>query len=250
MTETTPEQQPLSFLLHGDSKAGKSTLSFSAPFPLLAMDSEGSTKFIRKKPDGTAFRKIKWDPMTANPPECGDWDVCVVKATRWPVIKQTYDHLVSSPHCFRSVTVDSITDIQSKCKAALKGTEQMQTQDWGALLTKMDDLIRGIRDLCEVPTNPLEVAVFIAQTVLKDGMWRPNMQGGIRDNLPYWVDMVGYVKQLAVPDANGQDSGQKTVNLICGSNNQYLAGNRFQGVIPTEIGSPISINTIQQIVYA
>lgn len=246
----TTEKLQLSAILHGDSKAGKSTLSFTAPFPLLAQDSEGSTKFINRTADGKKIRKIKWNPMNEYPPECGDWDVCVVKSVNWQIIKQTYDHLVSSKHCFRSTTLDSITDMQAKCKASLKGTEQMQQQDWGQLLAKMDELVRGTRDLCELPDNPLEVSIFMAQSVMRDGLWRPNMQGGIRDNLPYWVDMVGYVQQVAVQDANGQDNGQKTVNLISGSNNQYLAGNRFQGAIPAVIGSPISLSTIQQVVYA
>lgn len=244
------EQQPMSVLLHGDSKAGKSTLSFTAPFPMLVQDAEGSTKFITRKPDGTKLRKIKWDPMRDYPPECGDWDICLVKSTNWQVIKQTYDHLSASPHCFRSTSLDSITEMQRKCKAALKGDEQMQQQDWGSLLNKMDALIRGTRDLCEIPGNPLEVSVFLAETVMKDGKWRPNMQGAVRESMPYWVDLLGYVQQVPVPDANGQDSGQVTVNLVCGSNNQYLAGNRFQGAIPSVIGSPISITTLQQVVYA
>lgn len=244
------DKQSLSFLLHGDTKSGKSTLSFTAPFPLLAQDAEGSTKFLNRTPDGKKIRKIKWDPMAEYPPECGDWDVCVVKSVNWQTIKQTYDHLTSSPHCFRSTSLDSITEMQRKCKAALKGTEQMQQQDWGQLLAKMDDLIRGTRDLCEVPGNPLEVSVFIAETVMKDGKWRPNMQGAVRDSMPYWVDMLGYVQKVAVPDDNGQDSGQETVNLISGSSTQFLAGNRFQGAIPGVIGSPLSLSTIQHVVYA
>lgn len=253
MTDTGQrEKRPLSLLLHGDTKSGKSTMSFTAPGPLLALDAEGSTKFLTSKADGTKFRKIKWDPMTQYPPACGDWDVCVVRAVNWAIVEQAYKHLVASPHCFRSVTLDSVTEIQRKCKANLKGTEQMQQQDWGMLLARMDDLIRGIRDLGEVESNPLEVAVFIAETVLPNNAVQkvPNMQGAVRTSMPYWVDLLGYVHQVPVPDANGQDSGARTVNLICGNNNLYLAGNRFQGMIPSIVGSPISITDIQNHVYA
>lgn len=247
---TAPQKRALSTLLHGPTKAGKSTISFTAPFPLLTLDAEGSTKFLRRKADGSMIRKIKWDPLREAPPPCGEWDVCVVRVGDWQTIHMAYQHLQASPHCFRSVTLDSITEVQRKCKANLKGTEQMQQQDWGMLLAKMDDLIRGIRDLCEIPGNPLEVAVFIAETVMVNGMWVPNMQGAVRTSMPYWVDLLGYVHQIPVLDANGQDTGTKTVNMVCASNNMYLAGERFQGALPPVIGSPINLSDIQHVIYA
>jgi AAA domain-containing protein len=240
----------LSMLLHGPSKAGKSTLSFTGPFPLLVLDAEGSTKFITEQgfKSGKKVRKISWNPLAGPPPRHDDtWDACVVQVPNWQTIDLAYQHLCVSPHDFKSVTLDSVTEMQNKCKNNMN-VSAMQQQDWGRLLDAMDKLIRGIRDLTLLPDNPLQVAVFIAETKMINGKWRPYMQGAVGDRLPYWVDICGYVMQVDTPDSNGQMTG-KQVQMVCTNNAQYEAGERVQGKLPAIIADP-NITHILNHIYA
>lgn len=235
----------LSQLVHGPSKAGKSTYSFTGPFPLCALDAEGSTKFIKTAGfnSTTKIRKIGWNPLAEAPPRHdGSWDVCVVNVPDWATMKNAYDHLRISPHDFRSLSLDSITEVQRKCKRNIKSGGQLMQQDWGALLFEMDNLIRGYRDLLLLP-NTLEVVTFIAETRMKDGKWCPTMEGAIAANLPYWVDICGYFYQEK--DA----SGVKRTNMLVTNHPQYEAGERVQGRLPDIVAEP-NITQILQTVYA
>lgn len=236
-------KQSLSILIHGHPKAGKSTLSFTAPLPILVLDAEGSTKLIRKLPDGTPVQRVYWDPTKTAPPIAdGTWNVCIVQATNWQAIDFAYRHLQRGQHPFRSVSIDSITEVQRKCKENL-GVSDMEQRHWGKLLEGMDKLIRGIRDLCEVPTNPLEVSVFIAETVNKDGLWRPNMQGAVSTSMPYWVDFCTFLRQ-----DKGKD-GLMYTELITAPVTGYITGRRGDNPIPAVIADP-NIATIIDAVYA
>src|SRR6266498_3414163 len=138
MTVFTPEQR-LSMLIHAGSKIGKSTLSATAPKPILVLDAEGSWRFI-------PARKIYWDPAMYAPPVCdGTWDVCIVTVREWQTVDLVYRCLTQTETCFVSLCVDSITEIQRRCKANLHGTEALRIQDWGVLLAVMDATIRGFR---------------------------------------------------------------------------------------------------------
>lgn len=235
-----------SALIHGPSKAGKSSLSFTAPFPLACLDAEGSTKFIKTAGFKSAVpaRKIDWNPITEKAPvHDGSWDVAVVKVPDWLTMKTFRDRIKLEPHPFRSLSLDSVTEIQRKCKSSLERRMNMQQQDWGVLLAEMDDLIRGLRDLTLVADNPLQVAVFIAETVMKDGKWRPNMQGAISTSMPYWVDVCGYLDQRELTDGTTQ------TELTASKHPLYEAGERVQGVLPKVIANA-NINDIIHYIYS
>src|SRR5688572_6289115 len=88
--------QVLSLLVHGPSKAGKSTLSFTLPAPFLILDAEGSTKFVNTAGfrSEKKIRKVYWDPKTSSPPRHdGTWEACVVNVGDWTTMKKAYDHL-------------------------------------------------------------------------------------------------------------------------------------------------------------
>lgn len=214
--------ETLSILLHADSKVGKTTLGSTAPTPILALDAEGGWKFI-------PLRKVHWDPMTQPPPaDDGTWDVCVVTIRDWATVQRVDQWLQTGQHQFRSMVVDSISEIQRRLKSNLVGTAQMQMQDWGQLLSLMDATIRGFRDLTLHPTNPLQVVVFIAETREKNGKWRPYMQGQIEVALPYWMDVIGYLFVQETHDENGQPTGQMR-RLLVSPHPQFEAGERVQG---------------------
>lgn len=186
-----------------------------------------------------------WNPVEGPPPRHDDtWDVVVVPVNQWVTLTQAYTWLLTAPHDFRTLIFDSITEAQRRLKKALVGTEQMKIQHWGLLLTQMDDLIRGMRDLVLAPGTSLQVVMFIAETAMRDGKWRPHMQGQIRDALPYFMDIVGYLYRVAedVTGPNGQPTGEsrKSTRLLISQDvaPNIEAGERVQGRLGDTVVEP------------
>jgi hypothetical protein len=224
VTEFGPEER-LSILIHGGSKLGKSTLTGTAPKPVLVLDAEGSWRFI-------PVRKTFWDPHQGPPPECdGTWDACVVTVREWSTVQAVYNWLAQYVTCFTSVVIDSITELQRRCKQNLIGTEAMKIADWGVLLSKMDSTIRGFRDLTLVPQLNVRCVVFVAETRRDQaGKMVPYLQGQISVSLPYWVDVCGYLYPDWELDGNGQPTEQVR-RLWITPHQQYEAGERVQGLL-------------------
>lgn len=222
LSEFTTDQR-ISMLIHASSKVGKSTLSGTAPKPILVLDAEGSWRFIN-------LRKTYWEPSAGPPPAYdGTWDACVVHVREWGTVELVLQWLRSYMLPFTSVVVDSVTEIQRRCRENLKGDEAMKIQDWGTLLSRMDKSIRGFRDLALLPGINVRCVVFIAETRQSQaGKWVPYMQGQISTALPYWMDICGYL----YPDMDLDANGQATVEvrrLLIAPNSQFEAGERVQG---------------------
>lgn len=224
--------ETLSILVHAGSKTGKTTFAATSPPPILALDAEGGWKFL-------PIRKVDWDPRKYAPPVYdGTWDACVVTVRDWQTVQAVDQWLQIGQHPFRSLVVDSISEIQRRCKANLVGTSAMQIQDWGHLLNVMDATIRGFRDMTMHPTNPIQVVVFVAETREDSGgRWKPYMQGQISIALPYWLDIVGYLYVQEVMDENGQPNG-KLRRLLISPHPQFEAGERVQGRLPETVDNP------------
>lgn len=240
----------LSFLVHAPSKEGKSTLGSTMPTPILVLDVEGSWRFIRRagfcvsgvhNTDACTcrvLRSIEWNPDTEQPPRYdGTWDICRVTVREWRTLTNTYNWLVQGQHDFVSLSFDSITEAQRRLKANLRGLEAMRMQDWGDLLVQMDKLIRDYRDLVLLPNTTLRVVMFVAETRLADGKWRPYMQGAIGTALPYWLDIVGYLFTEFEPDENNQATVE-VKKLWIGRHPQFEAGERVQGLLGNVVSRP------------
>jgi len=224
--------ETLSLLVHADAKVGKSTLGATCPAPILVLDAEGSWKFI-------PLRKIEWNPSSGPPPAAdGTWDACIVQVRDWHTVSQTYQWMQAGQHQFQSVVIDSISEIQRRCKQNLVGTDAMKMQDWGTILALMDATIRGFRDLTLHPTNPVRVAMFIAETRKNDsGKWVPYMQGQISIALPYWMDIVGYLYVQQMTDDNGQPTIPMR-RLLISPHPQFESGERVQGRLGAVVDQP------------
>lgn len=245
----TDKIEVLSVLIHGESKVGKSTLTSTAPTPMLVIDAEGSWKFIRERGfrSGHGLRKRTWDPMQEAPPRAdGSWDVCHVTVTDWAAVQQVYAWLTQSPHDFVSIVLDSITELQRRLKQNISGDGVIKGYDgWGALLARMDALIRSMRDLTLAP-GPVRCVVFVAETRDRNGKQAPTMQGQIADSLPYWVDICGYMfsSQGLGPDGS---TPVRTTNLWIAPHPNYVAGERVAGLLPDNIVEPNLSNMLDTI---
>lgn len=239
-----PYHQTLAFVVHAGAKVGKTTLAATAPLPLLLLDAEGGTKFL-------PLRKIYWDPITGPPPMWdGTWDACVVHVRRYEEMSLAYQWLVLGQHSFASISIDSVTQVQRRCKAGIEEFQGRNTQAaWGVLLDKMLDLITGYRDLTLHPTNPVSVVTFITETTHKDGKWRPYMQGQMGATLPYTVDVLGYLFVADVGDVNDPLVIHKQRQLLVGPDATIEAGERVQGRLGHIVVEP-NLTTMLHQVYA
>lgn len=234
--------QTLSFLIHAEAKAGKSTLAGTAPAPILVFDAEGSTKFL-------PYRSVFWRPVEGPPPVWdGSWDACVVIVNTYDDLKVGYDWLNSGQHTFNSVVLDSITEIQRKLKDKIAGQNKLDWDDWDEVLRRMSALIRDYRDLTSHPSNPVRMTVFVAETKMRKDRYWPAMQGQIIDLLPYAVDVVGYLWVENVKNTDGsqmrdaQGEPYEVRRLLTRNTNPlFMAGQRVQTRIPAIVdGLPMS----------
>lgn len=221
----------LSVLVHGHSKVGKTTFANTAPYPRLLLDVEAASRFL-------IANKVYWDPMRDAPPAAdGTWDTCVVRVRTFDDVLKAYEWLQAGRHQFRSVILDSISELQAKCMEQVVGRGQMQTQHWGELLRRMAFFCRDLRDLTTHQTNPLEAVVITAMTREQDGVQRPYLQGQISSQIPYWYDVCGYlyVDQVFNQETNSYDEVRR---LLTRKHPQFEAGERVQGRLPGVIDNP------------
>lgn len=210
--------ESLIVLIHGEPKAGKTHLAHTAPTPRLVLDAENGSRFIRGP-------KTTWDPAKDAPPVPGEWDTCVVQVRDFGTLAQAYTWLNSGQHPFRSVILDSLTEIQKRCKDQLTGTDDVITERaWGQLLVRMERLVRDFRDLTMHPTNPIETLIILALSQEKSGKWRPAIQGGLGVSLPGFVDVIGYL--AAVENTNDDGTITRNRHLLVSPHPLYEAGDR------------------------
>ena len=213
------------FLIHGPSKSGKSYLGDSAPGPRLILDAEGGTRFLKSK-------KTFWNPAGPPPEYDGSWETCITYIRDFGSLSHAYAWLATGKHPFRSVILDSLSEVQQRCVDSIAGTEAMKIQDWGELYRKVSQLVRQYRDLLIHPTNPIDAVVLLAMTkVGQDGKSYPYVQGQLAIALPYFTDLVGYLK------ATWGEDGTFNNFLLTKPHPQYEAGDR-PGVYPQIITNP------------
>lgn len=235
----------LSLLIHGPSKHGKTTFAVTtSPAPRLVLDVESASRFL-------PVAKVRWDPVTQAPPEYdGTWDTAVVAVHDFNTALKAYEWLKSGKHPFKSVILDSLSELQVKAQESVNGRDRMQTQHWGELLSKVSFFGRDLRDLTTHPTNPVEAVVITAMTKEKgpaDGpkVQAPSLQGQIADQVPYWYDVTGYYyrNQELDPETNQPVDVR---HLYIGSNPMFVSGTRAPG-LPDDIAHPNIEHLLEQV---
>jgi len=83
-------------------------------------------------------------------------------------------------------------------------------------------MVRQYRDLITHPVKPMWTMTFVAGTHLKEGRWRPMVQGQAQDYLPYYVDVLGYL--------GAQQDGNRL--MFIGPHPQFETGERLGGRLP------------------
>lgn len=189
----------LSCVIHGEPGVGKSWVGDTAPAYRLVLDAEGGSRF-------TPSTKTYWNPAVEPPPEPGvgrisphselialDWHTCIVQLVSFDLMERAYQWLAAGSHPFRSVVIDSLTELQKKVIDQTTGISRPTQADWGDVLRTMETNVRQMRDLLFHPTRPLECVCLVALTHNRDGKFRPFVKGQLELTLPGYIDLVGYL---------------------------------------------------------
>lgn len=198
------QQSALTMLIHGESGAGKSDLADTIPGPRLILDAEAGSEFTPSWP------KQIWNPNFPPPgmPGCEPHLQQCAETVRviiqdWSTWEKAHSWLVAGQHLFQSIVLDSVTEIQKRCRDSIRGTEQMQQQHWGELLIQMESVVRELRDMVKSPYSRLMNLVILSLTDPKD-RGRPLVQGSLQIALPGFVDVVGYMSAQSSADGQTQ----------------------------------------------
>lgn len=226
---STTTTRSMSMTIFGPPKAGKSTLLCTAPAPRLLIDVEKSSRFI----DG--INPIYWRPREPlpeyNPNDevfGSNWDTVIVRLTKWEQWEQVWRQIETGKHPFRSVLLDSISELQTLLIESLAGDQQLTQQQWGTVLRKLTGMLRDMRDLTEHPVNPVEVVAASALEKSYTGVLKPMLQGSSVDVVPYLMDGLFYLSR----DKEG------TRKLLTQATDFIAAGNRAEHVLPRVVADP------------
>jgi hypothetical protein len=221
-TSTVGLHRALTLLVFGASKVGKSSLAVSGPAPRLLFDVEGSARFLPINP-------VEWIPNTEPPEPDSTWDTAVIPTRDWAIAEAGKRWLQSGKHPFRSVGVDSASELQQRRIEHVAGREQMTQQHWGDVFRTVSGFIRDMRDLTMHPTNPIESVTMTAMARQIDGMWKPWCQGQLQAVLPYLLDVTAYIW---VEQTGTREAPRETRKILTRRTTQFEAGERVQGRIP------------------
>ena len=246
-------KKPLSVLIYGPAKVGKSTFANTAPGPRLVVDFESSAHWLRGN-------KIQWDPTSEPVPTAdGTWDMAYVPVQDYHDVEIITNVLLSGQHPFRSVIVDSLSEGQKLIKDENIGRVDMDLQKWGRLADLTGNFARDLRNMTSRRNNPIEYVVIIAtEKILKEPKTqevlkiKPALQGSTQAELPYLYDVTGYYylsNDLEIsPDGdNTKNKYVKNRYLFTESNDKYATGSRVP-VLQTTFKNP-TINGMIDIAY-
>lgn len=219
----------MSVLVHGPTKVGKSTFAITAPYPRLMIDVEAGHRFL-------AINAVKWDPMTQEPPLAdGTWDTCVVDCRDYATLLKAYEYLKLGRHQFRSLIVDSLSELQTRCKEQIAGRQQLKMQDWGELGRVFKGLMCDLRDLTEHATNPLEAVILTAMSREVNGQMVPYLEGASGTTAPYYFDVIAYLCKETYPHPDPTQLPYMVRRMYVDEYQRALVGERVRGKLGTVI---------------
>ncbi len=182
----------INMLVYGNPGAGKTVLAGSADDvpemrPVLFIDIEGGTFSLRER----------------NP------EIDVVRVQNWRDMAKVYTELYNGEHGYRTVVLDSLTEIQKFSMYDImrqllkdhpdRDPEVPGMREWGKNIEQIRRLVRGFRDL---PVNTIFTALAASDKDNKTGMvvTRPSLSGKLAMEVGGFVDIVGYLYTKVVDD--------------------------------------------------
>lgn len=216
----------VNILVYGESGAGKTQLGGSADDvpemrPVLVVDIEGGTLTLAHTyPEAEVVRVETWDDM-----------------------QKLYDELLRGNHGYRTVVLDSLTEIQkfSMYQIMKDLTEKEPDRDpdipgmreWGKSIEQMRRFVRAFRDL---PMNAIFTALSTTSKDPKTGTvtTRPALPGKLSSEVAAFLDIVAY---LYVKNIRDGDTVKNSRLLLTGTTGNQVAKDR-SGSLPLVMEEP------------
>ena len=184
-------------LVYGAAGSGKTVLCTTAPSPTLIISAEGGLLSIRNA------------------------DVKAIEVKSVADINEIYDYLYNHPKEFKTVCLDSISEVSEVVLANEKEKTKDPRQAYGTVIDEMMRLLRQFRDL------PMDVVMTAKQDRLRDEgqgnnvLYMPSMVGAkLPQAIPYLFDEVFALR------VDKNDEGETTRWLQTEKDWQYEAKDR------------------------
>lgn len=207
----------LNLMIYGDSGSGKTLLAGTAAFvkelsPVLFVDVEGGTLTL------SHFGE--------------DADIDVVRVEEWRHMQKVYDELYAGKHPYKTVVIDSLTEMQKLAMSSVLGSGQTidavgnipEFKDWNINTEQMRRLVRAFRDL---KMNSIFTCLSMEQqdprresVVIK----KPALTKKLANEIPAFFDVLFY---LWVKE---NKNGPNTRHLQTDKTDRIVAKCRVQGV--------------------
>jgi hypothetical protein len=224
----------LNIMIYGDSGAGKTLLSAGAAFveemsPILFIDVEGGTHTLSHL--DTSNIDIVPDPSEE-------------RTLRWTDLQKIYDSLYQGQHPYKTVVIDSLTEMQKLSMSSTLGAGNKaeidaignlpEFKDWHINTESMRRMVRAFRDL---PINTIFTALAdekvdprTAKAENPRMIKAPAFTKKLQQEIPAFFDMVFYLYSKA--------RGSTNIRYIqTDKDNTVVAKCRVYG-IPMTIDSP------------
>lgn len=212
------ERNSFNAIIYGAPGTGKTTLSATAPSPVLILDcDQGLLALQDPHPDLVKQLGLKLDQLYTEPIR----SLSDITAQ----IKRIRDECATQPGWWGTVVLDNLTELQRILLADLlhrSDRSVAQRQDWGVILTQVQTIVRMIRNL---PCN----SVFLCHEKQDDLGIGPALSGQINIELAGYVDvlcrLVAIEKEVETPQG-------KTTKVI-----RRLRCRAQQGAVPVRAKS-------------
>lgn len=216
----------VNMMIYGDSGAGKTRLLGSCDAvpemrPILIIDVEGGTLTL-----STTYPEAE-----------------IVRVQSWQEMQNLYDELHKGDHPYRTVGIDSLTEIQKfsmyqimKDVVAKDGDRDPDIpglREWGKNLEQIRRFVRAFRDL---PMNTIFTALQVTSKDPKTGTvtTRPGLPGKLSSEVAAFLDIVTY---LYVKNRKEGDEIVRKRFLLTGATENQVAKDR-SGRLPLVIEEP------------
>lgn len=169
-------------IFYGAIGTGKTTLSASFPKPIIFNIEKGLNSLA-------------------------GLDVDYIDVTNYKDFQNNYKELVSTKNEYRTLIVDTATELAEWLMLAIAGKEQPRIQDWGELARRFGRMLRELRD------NQINTVLLFhenSEEIVTDAgisgfFKRPEIPGkALRGPILRYVDLIGYTSVEV--DKNGEES--------------------------------------------